>query len=152
MANVCGVPLSYIFMRGQGVKIFSLVSKKCRELGFLIQKMTPPNDKKKDKNFDSLHPYKNFRKIKKEGLNDSDSSDDSDDPDNTVVGYEGATVFPPVKGIHYEPIPVLDYASLYPRSMIYINISHETYVNNPLYDNLPDFEYKTTTYNNNATT
>lgn len=36
MAKVCHVPLSYLFMRGQGVKIFSLVSKKCREKGFLI--------------------------------------------------------------------------------------------------------------------
>ena len=31
MANVCSVPLAYIFLRGQGVKIFSLVSKECRE-------------------------------------------------------------------------------------------------------------------------
>jgi DNA polymerase elongation subunit (family B) len=36
MANVCHVPLSYIFMRGQGIKIFSLVSKKCREKKYLI--------------------------------------------------------------------------------------------------------------------
>ena len=36
MANVCSVPLSYLFLRGQGVKIFSLVSKKCRQEGFLI--------------------------------------------------------------------------------------------------------------------
>jgi DNA polymerase delta subunit 1 len=36
MANVCWVPLSHIFMRGQGVKIFSLVAKQCREDGFLI--------------------------------------------------------------------------------------------------------------------
>lgn len=36
MAKVCHVPLSYLFMRGQGVKIFSLVSKKCREKNFLI--------------------------------------------------------------------------------------------------------------------
>ena len=36
MASVCHVPLSYIFLRGQGVKIFSLVSKKCREKNFLI--------------------------------------------------------------------------------------------------------------------
>ena len=36
MANVCSVPLSYLFLRGQGVKIFSLVSKKCREKNFLI--------------------------------------------------------------------------------------------------------------------
>ena len=36
MANVCNVPVSYIFLRGQGVKIFSLVSKKCKERGYLI--------------------------------------------------------------------------------------------------------------------
>lgn len=36
MANVCCVPLSYLFLRGQGVKIYSLVSKKCREKNFLI--------------------------------------------------------------------------------------------------------------------
>ena len=27
MANVCSVPLTYIFLRGQGIKILSLVSK-----------------------------------------------------------------------------------------------------------------------------
>lgn len=32
--------------------------------------------------------------------------------------------------------------------MIYMNISHECYVNNPAYDNLPDYEYKEVVYNN----
>ena len=32
--------------------------------------------------------------------------------------------------------------------MIYMNISHECYVNNPAYDNLPDYEYKEAVYNN----
>lgn len=36
MANVCSVPMEYLFMRGQGVKIFSLVAKQCRRDGFLI--------------------------------------------------------------------------------------------------------------------
>jgi DNA polymerase elongation subunit (family B) len=36
MANVCSVPLSYIFLRGQGVKIFSLVAKYCRMLNFVV--------------------------------------------------------------------------------------------------------------------
>lgn len=36
MANVCKVPLSFIFMRGQGIKILSLVMKQCMEDGFLI--------------------------------------------------------------------------------------------------------------------
>jgi DNA polymerase elongation subunit (family B) len=58
-------------------------------------------------------------------------------------------VFPPVKGVHYEPIPVLDYASLYPRSMILVNISQECHVIEPKYDNLPGFDYQSVTYNNN---
>ena len=29
MANVCSVPLSYLFLRGQGIKGTSLVAKKC---------------------------------------------------------------------------------------------------------------------------
>ena len=36
MANVCSVPLSYIFLRGQGIKIFSLVAKECRENNYLL--------------------------------------------------------------------------------------------------------------------
>ena len=46
MANVCCVPLSYIFLRGQGIKIFSLVAKECRKEGFLIKVVkADPNDK-----------------------------------------------------------------------------------------------------------
>jgi len=137
MANVCSVPISYIFMRGQGVKIFSLVSKKCRDLGFLIPKLIVKN-----KNNDNNDQNK-FKKIKL--YKDSDTEDENKEN----AGYEGATVFPPKKGVYYEPIPVLDYASLYPRSMIYINISHECFVNDSNYDNLNDYTYETVTYNNN---
>ncbi len=133
MANVCSVPLTYIFMRGQGVKIFSLVSKKCRELEHIM-----PRLKVKQKE----NPDDKFKKIKK-----NDDSDDDDKNDDT--GYEGAIVFPPVKGVHYEPIPVLDYASLYPRSMILVNISQECFVMEPKYDNMEGYDYQTVTYNNN---
>ena len=37
MSNVCVVPFSYLFLRGQGIKIFSLVAKFCREENFLIK-------------------------------------------------------------------------------------------------------------------
>ena len=47
MANVCSVPLSYIFMRGQGPKILSLVAKKCRDMEHLIPKISPKNSSKK---------------------------------------------------------------------------------------------------------
>jgi DNA polymerase elongation subunit (family B) len=36
MGNVCFVPLSYLFMRGQGIKIFSLVSRECHLKHYLI--------------------------------------------------------------------------------------------------------------------
>lgn len=36
MGNVCLVPFSYLFMRGQGIKIFSLIAKECMDKGFLI--------------------------------------------------------------------------------------------------------------------
>ena len=45
MANVCHVPLSYLFLRGQGIKIFSLVSRQCRLENHLI-----PVIRKKEKN------------------------------------------------------------------------------------------------------
>jgi len=37
MANVCSVPVSYIFVRGQGIKIESLIYKYCRESRQLIE-------------------------------------------------------------------------------------------------------------------
>ena len=43
MANVCSVPLSYIFQRGQGIKVFSLVSKRCYALGYLIPELYNAN-------------------------------------------------------------------------------------------------------------
>lgn len=46
MANVCCVPFSYLFLRGQGIKIFSLVAKECRKEGFVVKVVkADPNDK-----------------------------------------------------------------------------------------------------------
>jgi len=36
MGNVCLVPLNYLFKRGQGIKIFSLIAKQCMDRGHLI--------------------------------------------------------------------------------------------------------------------
>ncbi len=108
MGNVCNVPLSYLFFRGQGVKIFSLVSKECRELNYLI-----PVVKK---------------------------------PDGDSEGYDGAIVFQPTIGFYEDPIVVLDYASLYPRSMIHKNLSHETLVTDDDYMNLEGYTYTSIDY------
>jgi len=114
MANVCSVPLSFIFMRGQGIKIFSLVAKQCRDDDYLIpclNKYKPPNAA-------------------------------ADDEDEDEEGYEGAIVLEPKEGIYIDdPIAVLDYASLYPSSMISENLSHDCIVLDPKYDNLEGLEY-----------
>jgi len=135
MANVCNVPLNWIFTSGQGKKIFSLVSKKCRELNHLVPKLIVKNKNDNDTNKNKFH------KIKYSDSTDSDNENDG--------GYEGATVFDPDKGVHYEPIPVLDYASLYPRSMIYKNISHECIVLDNKYDDIEGYTYHTVSYRNN---
>lgn len=64
------------------------------------------------------------------------------------VGYEGATVFDPEIGFHRKPIAVKDYNSLYPSSIISKNVSHETIVTSPEYDNLPGYKYYDVAYNN----
>jgi DNA polymerase elongation subunit (family B) len=62
-------------------------------------------------------------------------------------GYEGAIVLHPKPGIYVDtPISVLDYASLYPSSMISENISHDTIILDEKYDNLPGYEYVDITY------
>lgn len=95
MGNVCYVPLSYLFMRGQGIKIFSLVSRECRMKKHLIPVIKTARDVL----------------------------------DEEIIGYEGAIVLPPQEGIYLDdPIVTLDYASLYPSSMISRNISHDAFV------------------------
>ena len=43
MANVCCVPISYIFVRGQGIKAESLVFRACRDKGTLIPVLGKPS-------------------------------------------------------------------------------------------------------------
>jgi DNA polymerase elongation subunit (family B) len=93
MANVSTVPLSYIFLRGQGIRISSLVVKEC------------------SKHNTRIPTLKNF------------SGDSIND------GFEGAIVLDPTPGIYLDdPVSVLDYASLYPSSIIEKNLSHETFM------------------------
>lgn len=44
MSNVCIIPLSYLFLRGQGIKIFSLVAKQCQKEKYLIRTLEKTNN------------------------------------------------------------------------------------------------------------
>jgi len=122
MSNVCHVPLSYIFLRGQTIKSFSLVAKKCRLRNHLI-------------------PVK-----KKQFINYKDKNAKDKKENETKETFDGAEVFNPTTGIHMGPISVLDYGSLYPSSMIHRNTSHECIVLDDKYKNLPDYDYYDVTY------
>ena len=124
MANVCKVSLEAIFMRGQSIKIQSVLSYECLKQGYLI--MT--------------------RKVN----------------ENENTTYEGAIVLEPKIGIYTEdPISVMDYASLYPSSMIAENLCHSTYCGcicheecegkvcgYTKYNNIPGVDYRDITYDN----
>jgi len=96
MADVCRVPIQYIFLRGQGIKIYSAVVYNASKRNQII--MT-------------------------QGGFEGDSS------------YEGAIVLPPKIGMYLDqPIPVLDFNSLYPSNMIAFNLSPDTLVYVKRYD------------------
>jgi DNA polymerase elongation subunit (family B) len=144
MANVCWVPVDFIFTRGQGIKSESLVFYECRKEGQLIPVLPAPP------------------RAKEEAVADLDSAvaevpevitgDDNE-------GYEGAIVLDPLSGIYLdnEPVAALDFSSLYPSSIISENLSHDSVVfvkdydmkgnlvcvkeGSDVYDNLPGWEY-----------
>ena len=90
MADVCRVPIDFIFLRGQGIKIYSAVAYNASKRNQIIM---------------------------------TQESVDGD------MSYEGAVVLPPKIGMYLEdPIPVLDFNSLYPSNMIAFNISPDSLV------------------------
>jgi len=125
MGSINNVPISFIVFRGQGIKLFSLIAKRCREKNILMPVLS-----------------RDWR---------------------DKMGYEGAICFPPKSNLYLDdPIAVVDYASLYPSSMISENLSQDSKVwtkeydlgGNPLketgekdsegnfkYDNLPQYKY-----------
>ena len=65
---------------------------------------------------------------------DDDISNITTDNPPPRSGYEGAIVLDPEPGIYLKgPVGVVDYASLYPSSIIEKNISHDTLIEDPQY-------------------
>ena len=90
MGAICSVPINFLVMRGQGIKLTSYVSKKCRAKGVLMPVM---------------------------------------EKGNIFDAYEGAVVLPPKCAMYLDtPVACVDYASLYPSSIISENLSHDTKV------------------------
>ena len=129
MAQICSVPINFLVMRGQGIKLTSYIAKKCREKKVLMP-------------------------VIEKGAADE--------------GYEGAIVLDPKCDLYLDnPVACVDYASLYPSSMISENLSHDSKVwsreydlagnlveewgdknknGEYTYDNLPGYEYVDISY------
>ena len=58
MAQVCSVPFSYLFSRGQGIKLFSYVAKRSRTEGYLIPVLGEAEDEGKYEGAIVLNPIK----------------------------------------------------------------------------------------------
>lgn len=120
MANVCSVPVGYIFTRGQGIKIESLIFKECRLGGQLIE-VLPSAARTPDGAVETV-------------------SDGGSEPNEVEDTYEGAIVLEPHTGIYVDdPVTADDFASLYPSSIISENISHDTLIWVKDYDNDGNF-------------
>lgn len=213
MANVCYVPLSYIYLRGQGAKVYSIVVKECEKQGVMIptlKRLSKPHDYtkfflengreetkelliderykdrydkpgkdwkyEKSKDIENREIYEEkleiynseyeiFKENKKNRIKtdrpkkpkvprqlpykDYQIEDRLDEIENPPPreGYEGAIVLEPKPGIYLDdPVSVLDYASLYPSSIIEKNLSHETLIEDPKY--LKYVDYETIEYDN----
>ena len=115
MADVCSVPTSFIFTRGQGIKIESLIFKECRKVDQLIEVLPSGG---------------------REALLEAAEPDGDDEEDEAEDSYEGAIVLEPHTGIYLDdPVTADDFASLYPSSIISENISHDTLIWVKDYDN-----------------
>lgn len=166
MSNVCSIPLQYNFVRGQGIKLQSLVFKECAKLRYIVRTLPQSSgsggafgadDGEGDDIDDNLDFLNEDPDEIEDAVDGGGGDDDSDSDDENDVSYEGAIVLPPKTGIYFDDIIcVFDYNSLYPSSMISENISHDTIVTitdfdlagnlikqsgNPLLANLPDYEY-----------
>ena len=106
MANVCSVPVTMIFTRGQGVKIESLIFKFCHQANLTIVTQTSP-------------PF-NAPETPRVGPDGEEINEEQD-------SYEGAIVLDPTPGFYTKsPIGVCDFASLYPSTIESENISYDS--------------------------
>lgn len=141
MANVCWVPLEYIFSRGQGIKAESLMFYECRKEGQLIPVLPSSGSKRghkvevevDDAEEDAEAGHKRKRVDEESNICEYPEImfDESDGE-----GYEGAIVLDPVTGIYLDddPVSALDFSSLYPSTAISENYSHDTLVSAKDYD------------------
>lgn len=149
MSNVCLIPFSYIFLRGQGIKIFSLVVNETAKNGYVLPTLEKILPEEEEVDESARRVKTNMAAAASTSAADDGPEDDGPESgqspegedgsqeqvfqlksDFNVIkvtedGYEGAIVLTPKPNIYFEPITVLDFASLYPSEMIASDLSHD---------------------------
>jgi len=143
MSRITKVPIDYLVMRGQSIKVLSQFMRACHANGYLVTE--PPNHKMEQDSKRKLeHEDSEYRRRAKEyGMRLPKKKEEKE--------YTGATVINPLKGFYREPIPTLDFASLYPSIMIGHNLCYTTLVTNERYANIPGIEYEISDVENLST-
>jgi DNA polymerase elongation subunit (family B) len=137
MSNVSLIPFCYIFLRGQGIKIFSLIVNECALEGYLLPTLDKVDPEEIELNSHNGYDNKCKDAFKNKKYDDGDVSklkagfqlsNDFNVIEMSEDSYEGAIVLKPKPDIYFEPVTVLDFSSLYPSEMIASDLSHDRIV------------------------
>ena len=104
MAKICSVPINFLVMRGQGIKLTSYIAKKCREKNTLMPTIEKP-EYREPADGERWSGY-----------------------DGAIVLPPKCNLYLD------NPVACVDYSSLYPSSMISENLSHDSKVWSKEYD------------------
>jgi DNA polymerase elongation subunit (family B) len=104
MAKICSVPINFVVMRGQGIKLTSYIAKKCREKNTLMPTIEKP-EYQEPADGERWSGY-----------------------DGAIVLPPKCNLYLD------NPVACVDYSSLYPSSMISENLSHDSKVWSKEYD------------------
>lgn len=156
--KVFNTTLGYMLDRGQQVRIISMLLKWCSARRTLINDCTTPRsvfyDGIESDMRERLYERHAVRTSRERGVlrrgakkrravggnetEEDEESDGADSEDENEGGdrggkskntrYDGAVVIDPKRGLYYDPIVCLDYASLYPSIMIAYNLCYSTMI------------------------
>lgn len=109
IANITGIPMKYVYGRGQQVRVMSQVAREGHKRGFVFPTTSWTSSVSHS-----------------DGVSNGARNWKRDEDE-----YQGATVIEPNVGFHEAPVVTLDFASLYPSIIIAFNLCYTTVIDAP---------------------
>nr|XP_050031401.1 DNA polymerase delta catalytic subunit-like [Dermacentor andersoni] len=130
VANITGVPMRYVYGRGQKVRVMTLIAREAHARRILFPTMKEKSGKNEQQGYcsDCLDDFNNSddeeeASAKKPAFPTKRKAESSD---LNSTGYQGAEVLEPKVGFYHDPVCTLDFASLYPSIIIAMNLCYST--------------------------